>query len=147
MDFDQVKRQAAGRPIVLNFWGGSCPPCRAEMPGFQRAYERNQDDFLMLGPDVGPFFGLATRNSAVDLLQELHTTYPAASANIRAAVAGCGATALPSTFFFDGAGNLVGQRIGFMDEATFESILQNLIGPEAAASAGRASEAKGDRDA
>jgi len=34
-----------------------------------------------------------------------------------------------------------------MDEATFESILQNLIGPEAAASAGRASEAKGDRDA
>ena len=61
VDFSEVKRQAAGKPLVLNFWGGSCPPCRAEMPGFQRAYERNQDDFLMLGLDIGPFFGLGTR--------------------------------------------------------------------------------------
>ena len=24
-----------GRPIVLNFWAGLCPPCRAEMPDLQ----------------------------------------------------------------------------------------------------------------
>jgi thiol-disulfide isomerase/thioredoxin len=127
VDFDQVKREAAGKPIVLNFWGGSCPPCRAEMPGFERAFQRNKDDFVMLGLDVGPFFGLGTQNSAFALLQELNITYPAASANSRTAVSEYGATALPSTFFFDGEGNLVGQRIGFMDEATFESILKNLI--------------------
>ena len=136
VDFDEVKRQAAGKPIVLNFWGGTYPPCRAEMPGFERAFQRNKDDFVMLGLDVGPFFGLGTQSSAFALLQELNITYPAASANSRPAVAAYGATALPSTFFFDGEGNLVDQRIGFIDEATFESILNDLIAASATASTG-----------
>ena len=32
-----------GRPVVLNFWAGLCPPCRAEMPDFQRFYEEFDD--------------------------------------------------------------------------------------------------------
>jgi cytochrome c biogenesis protein CcmG/thiol:disulfide interchange protein DsbE len=29
-----------GRPVVLNFWGVSCPPCRQEVPVLQQAYEQ-----------------------------------------------------------------------------------------------------------
>ena len=29
-----------GKPVWLNFWGSWCPPCRAEMPDLQAAYER-----------------------------------------------------------------------------------------------------------
>lgn len=127
VDFDQVRLAAAGKPIVLNFWGGSCPPCRAEMPGFQRVHDRLGDDFLMLGLDVGPFFGLGTRNSAFQLLDELGITYPIAAAADRSPIRQYGATALPSTFFFDHEGNLVDQTVGFINEQDLERKVLGLI--------------------
>ena len=40
---------ALGKPVVLNFWAGLCPPCRTEMPSFQLVYEENKEDFILLG--------------------------------------------------------------------------------------------------
>ena len=132
VEFADVKAHAAGKPIVLNFWGGTCPPCRAEMPGFQNVYERHADDILMLGVDVGPFLGLGTRSSARQLLDELGITYPTAYASDRDPIAQFGITGLPSTYFFDGNGNLVSSRGGFIDERALENRVRELIGTSAA---------------
>ena len=37
-----------GQPVWLNFWGAWCPPCRAEMPDIQTAYEQLQPQGLTL---------------------------------------------------------------------------------------------------
>ena len=37
-----------GQPVWLNFWGSWCPPCRAEMPEIQAAWERLQPQGLVL---------------------------------------------------------------------------------------------------
>ena len=50
MEMDQL----LGKPIVLNFWAGQCPPCRAEMPDLQRFYDGFKDDVTLLGIDVVP---------------------------------------------------------------------------------------------
>ncbi len=38
--------QLHGKPIVLNFWAGLCPPCRAEMPDLQSFYDESKDQYL-----------------------------------------------------------------------------------------------------
>ncbi len=127
-----VKAHAAGKPIVLNFWGGTCPPCRAEMPGFQNVYERHADDILMLGVDIGPFLGLGTRSSALRLLKELGITYPTAYAVDRNPVAQFQITGLPATYFFDGNGTLLDNAPGFINERDLEDRVRELIGTSAA---------------
>ncbi len=37
-----------GRPVWLNFWGSWCPPCRAEMPEIQAAYQQLEPEGLVL---------------------------------------------------------------------------------------------------
>ncbi|MEZ4665267.1 MAG: TlpA disulfide reductase family protein [Thermomicrobiales bacterium] len=37
-----------GQPVWLNFWGAWCPPCRAEMPDIQTAWEQLEPQGLTL---------------------------------------------------------------------------------------------------
>ena len=59
------------QPMVLNFWAGLCPPCRAEMPQFRAFYEDFQDEVMLLGVDIGIFTGLGSHDAVDSLLRYL----------------------------------------------------------------------------
>jgi thiol-disulfide isomerase/thioredoxin len=43
-----------GKPLLLNFWGTWCPPCRAEMPEMQKLYDSLGGSVNFLGVSMGP---------------------------------------------------------------------------------------------
>jgi thiol-disulfide isomerase/thioredoxin len=60
-----------GKPVVLNFWAGLCPPCRLEMPDLQEVHEEFGDQIVLVGVDVGTFTGLGDEQEGRALLQEV----------------------------------------------------------------------------
>jgi thiol-disulfide isomerase/thioredoxin len=115
-----------GRPVVLNFWGGLCPPCRAEMPAFQRTHERFGDSVLFLGVDVGPFVGLGGRQDAKDLIAELGVTYPNGWTFNSRALKDYEIRGIPVTWFFSGDGTVHRVWNGAIPEADLAEITGEL---------------------
>ncbi len=104
------------QPIVLNFWAGLCPPCRAEMPDLQKFYEEFSDRVLLLGVDLGQFTGLGTQEDAQKLLQELGVTYPAGSTQDASVIPDYRVLGMPSTVFIDGNGEIFNNWTGALNE-------------------------------
>jgi thiol-disulfide isomerase/thioredoxin len=116
-----------GKPVVLNFWAGLCPPCRAEMPGFQRVYDELGDQFILLGLDIGPFIGLGSREDGQRLLEELGITYPAGTTFEEVTVAKYNVRGMPTTVFLTASGEIYDTTIGLIDEQTLRSKVESLI--------------------
>lgn len=95
-----------GKPLVLNFWAGLCPPCRAEMPDLQEFSDEFGDRLTLLGVDLGQFTGLGNLQDAEDLLEELGVTYPTGFTNDSNVIKDYKVFGLPATIFIDSEGKL-----------------------------------------
>lgn len=97
-----------GKPAIINFWTTWCPPCRAELPSMNRAWEKVKDDGIeMIAVNVGEsedtiftFMGDYPIDFTVllDESGEIINQWP-----IRG---------LPTTFILDKQGNIVYRAIG-----------------------------------
>ncbi len=99
--------QVEGKPLVLNFWAGLCPPCRDEMPAFQEMYGEYKDRVLLLGIDVGPFVGLGTRDDGMMMLRDMMITYPTGTTDDKSIIARYDVVSMPSTFFITPDGRII----------------------------------------
>ena len=108
------------QPMVINFWAGLCPPCRAEMPDFQAFYEDFNDRVLLLGIDLGQFTGLGTQQDAKDLLADLQVTYPAGFTDDGEVIKEYRVLGMPSTIFIDAAGEVFDTWTGPLNEETLK---------------------------
>lgn len=108
------------KPIVLNFWAGLCPPCRAEMPDLQEFNEKFQDRTLLLGIDIGQFTGLGTQKDAQDLLDELGVTYPAGFTTEGNVIKDYQVLGMPTTIFIDAEGKIFNKWTGALNLSVLE---------------------------
>ncbi len=111
--------EARHQPVVLNFWAGLCPPCRAEMPDFQRLYEQPDRKFALIGVDIGPFIGLGSRDDARALLRALKITYPAGTTFDIRTIRNYEILGMPTTVFITADGRIWRKHAGLL---TFDQI-------------------------
>ena len=117
-----------GEPTIVNFWASNCPPCRMEMPGFQKVYtEHGGRGYRMLGVDVGPQTGLGTHDGAKALLKQEGIRYPVGYVDGDALVTRYGLRGMPTTLFFDASGKQVGRVVGYLDESQLRQRLASLL--------------------
>jgi cytochrome c biogenesis protein CcmG/thiol:disulfide interchange protein DsbE len=105
-----------GRPVVINFWGPSCVPCREEFPLLAaKLIEHAADGLAVVGvltddpPEPARAFVAeygASWPTVIDPDKSLKTAYRVA--------------ARPQTYFIDGAGIIRSIQIGELTDADFE---------------------------
>lgn len=112
-----------GKVVLVNFWATWCPPCRVEMPGFQKVYERKRDEgFVILGISTD-----AASDDVRSFLAERNITYPVAMAAGNVTQRFGGANVLPTSFLIDRNGKIRHEVRGIFSSIALERAVDRLL--------------------
>ena len=114
----------AGKPVVVNFWFPSCPPCKAELPDMQAAYEKYKGRVEFVGVQQT---GLDSAAAGSQFWDDLNITFPAfpdQGAKVQAAYK---VNSYPTTVFLDKNHNIVRKWTGLIDAAHLEENIQAIL--------------------
>ena len=113
-----------GKPVLLNFWGTWCPPCRAEMPELQKLYDKYKDQVDFVGVSMGPRDEPMGVNQFVKLNNYTWTFIhdPDAAVSINYQVTG-----VPSTYFIDKNGLIRYVHVGGADAPILQTGLDKAL--------------------
>ncbi|HEY7707253.1 MAG TPA: TlpA disulfide reductase family protein [Gaiellaceae bacterium] len=96
-----------GRPVVVNFWGSWCDPCKEEAPVLEQTWREYKDrGLVVLGVDFHDLKGAARR-----FARENDMSYPLAYDGPGNTISDYGVEAAPETFFVAPDGKLVCERL------------------------------------
>lgn len=114
-----------GRPVIVNFWGPSCVPCRDEFALFKAELSRRgPEDLALIG--VLMFDPPAPAQDFVSANGATWPTIDDPDGSIRAAYR---AVARPQTYFIDRDGILRGIQVGQLTEPDFDRLYGSIAGP------------------
>lgn len=116
-----------GKPIVLNFWASWCPPCKAEMPDYEKMYLQYSSKgvvFLMVNMTDG---SRETTATAKQFLKDNKYTFSAYFDVKSDAANTYGISSIPDSIFIDKDGNIVNTYEGMIDSATMKKNIEAIM--------------------
>lgn len=116
------------KPVFLNFWASTCPPCKQEMPDIQSLYEQYGDQIQFVLVNVGAAMN-DTREKAESYLEEEGFTFPVYYDVDYQAITAYGINSFPFSFFIDAQGNVVTYGRGMLSDSLLQKGL-NRIAPD-----------------
>ena len=116
----------AGKPVVVNFWFPSCPPCRAEMPDLQEAYtEFKEQGVQFVGVQQ---LGIDSKEDAITFLEEVGVEYPNIPDENSAIQLEYKILAYPTTVFLDRNHDIVKKWNGLIAKEDLREQIENIAG-------------------
>jgi thiol-disulfide isomerase/thioredoxin len=113
-----------GRPMVVNVWYSTCPPCRRELPAFADVAAERGDEVAFVG--INPRDDQDTARSFADEQGITYDTYRDPDGVFLAAA---GVATFPSTLFVASDGTIVEQHAGELTADELVRIIdEELIG-------------------
>ena len=128
MDISQLR----GKPVILNFWAGLCPPCRTEMMEYQQFYRLSEqkDQVTLIGIDVGKFLNLGSQSDANNLMSDLNVVYPTGFTDDESVVSRYRVVGMPTTVFIDSTGEIYQTRTGIVSGFMLKEIVAKMLEQE-----------------
>ncbi len=119
---------------MINVWATYCNPCLAEMPDLgDIAQSYDKADFQLVGviSDVMEESSQSDIDNAKDLIVQTEADYPHLLLNqsLFDNLVG-GVSSVPTTFFVNAKGEMLGYVVGANDEDTWEQIIDELLAKE-----------------
>lgn len=97
-----------GKPLIVNFWATWCPPCRAEMPSMQRAWDQVRGEGIeVIAINVGESAGAIER-----FREQAKVGFPLPMDTDSTVVQAWPVRGLPTTFVVDPQGRLAYKAAG-----------------------------------
>lgn len=115
-----------GRPVIVNFWASSCPPCIEEFPLLRQAVERHADEGLVV---VGIVYRDGSE-AARDFMARNGGTWVAAMDPGERVAQAYGVLGPPETFFIGRDGTIVARQFGQFSAASLDEKVAAIIGEE-----------------
>lgn len=109
-----------GKVVLVNFWASWCPPCRAEMPGFQKVYVRYREKgFAIVGVSVDEF--------KPSLLNSMGITYPVVRSNAKIQRDYGVSFGIPISFLVGKDGRIIKKVSGVYEEADLKADVESAL--------------------
>jgi peroxiredoxin len=121
--------QFAGNPVVLNFWFPSCPPCVAEMPDLESAYQKFKSEGVeFIGVQL---LGLDTAGDGQEFVDDIGVNYMIgadqsedSSGDITREYAVRG---FPTTVFIDSDQRIARKWSGILNLEKIEELVEGIL--------------------
>ena len=114
----------SGKVIILDFWATWCPPCRREIPGYIRLYQRYRDRGLVI---IGATYESGSVSDIQQFAMGIGINYPLVLGTRSLMQAYGGVRAFPTTFVIDRKGKVQRRYEGYRPESTFEKDILDLL--------------------
>ena len=115
-----------GKPIVLNFWASWCPPCKSEMPHFNKIYGDKKDEVVFLMVDLVDG-EQETTETGLQYVGDQGFDFPVYFDTNQEAANAYEVTSIPTTYFINAAGEIVTKHQGAIDEDALNKDIQLIM--------------------